>query len=160
MARRLVGHLRLDADDASGRRVQPDGRALFPPIGTLTAEERQKVMFALVPPLLMLGIGPDHVFWFIGLPKGPDAIALRMAYCFPPSTYDHPEFELLYEMAVRGVDVFNRDDLLANEGVQIGLHSRFAPRGRYAHQEARLAQFNRWLVRRYEAATRGTAVGT
>ena len=136
----------------------PSMKALFPPIATLTAEERQKVMFALVPPLLMLGVGCDHVFWFLGLPKGPDEISLRMAYCFPPSTYKHPEFELLYEMAVRGVDVFNRDDLLANEGVQVGLHSRFAPRGRYAHQEARLPQFNRWLVQRYErAAHAGTA---
>ena len=128
------------------------GHALFPPIETLTPEERQKVMFALVPPLLMLGIGPDHVFWFLGLPKSPDAISLRMAYCFPPSTLDHGEFDLRYEMAVRGVEVFNRNDLLANEGVQVGLHSSFAPRSRYAHQEARLAQFNRWLVRRYESA--------
>jgi hypothetical protein len=134
-------------------------RALFPPIESLTEAERQKVTFALVPPLLMLGIGPDHVFWFLGLPRGPDAISLRMAYCFPPTTYEHPEFELLYEMAVRGVDVFNRNDLLANEGVQVGLHSRFAPRGRYAHQEARLAQFNRWLVSRYRAAAQAPGGG-
>jgi phenylpropionate dioxygenase-like ring-hydroxylating dioxygenase large terminal subunit len=137
----------------------PTMRALFPPIESLTEAERQKVTFALVPPLLMLGIGPDHVFWFLGLPRGPDAISLRMAYCFPPTTYEHPEFELLYEMAVRGVDVFNRNDLLANEGVQVGLHSRFAPRGRYAHQEARLAQFNRWLVSRYRAAAQAPGGG-
>jgi phenylpropionate dioxygenase-like ring-hydroxylating dioxygenase large terminal subunit len=137
----------------------PTMRALFPPIESLTEAERQKVTFALVPPLLMLGIGPDHVFWFLGLPRGPDAISLRMAYCFPPTTYEHPELELLYEMAVRGVDVFNRNDLLANEGVQVGLHSRFAPRGRYAHQEARLAQFNRWLVSRYRAAAQAPGGG-
>ena len=134
----------------------PTMKALFPPIDTLTPDERQKVMFALVPPLLMLGISCDHVFWFLGLPKGPGEIALRMAYCFPPSTPKHPEFELLYEMAVRGVDVFNRNDLLANEGVQVGLRSRFAPRGRYSHQEVRLPQFNRWLVRRYEESARRT----
>jgi phenylpropionate dioxygenase-like ring-hydroxylating dioxygenase large terminal subunit len=152
------------------RTTHPDGgfnptqKALFPPIEKLTPDERQRTTFALVPPLLMLGINVDHVFWFIGLPKGPDAISLRMAYCFPRSTYDTPNFELLYEMAVAGVDVFNRDDLAANKGVQLGLHSRFAPRGRYAHQEARLAQFNRWLARRYldeaarrEAATRAGA---
>lgn len=139
------------------RTTHPDGgfnptqRALFPPIERLTEDERQRTMFALVPPLLMLGINTDHVFWFIGLPKGPDAIALRMAYCFPASTYDTPNFDLLYEMAVAGVEVFNRDDLAANEGVQVGLRSRFAPRGRYCHQEARLAQFNRWLARCYYA---------
>ncbi len=68
----------------------PTMKALFPPIETLTLEERQKVMFALVPPLLMLGINCDHVFWFLGIPKGPNEITLRMAYCFPPSTYEHP----------------------------------------------------------------------
>ncbi len=130
----------------------PSKRALFPTIETLTDEERQKTMFALVPPLLMIGVNVDHVFWFLGLPDGPARISLRMAYCFPPATYDHPEFELLYEMAVQGVEVFNRDDLLANEGVQVGLKSRFAPRGRYSHQEARLPQFNRWLVSRYRRA--------
>ena len=33
--------------------------------------------------------------------------------------------------------------------VQRGLHSRFAPRGRYAWQEETHRQFNRWLVNRY-----------
>lgn len=55
-------------------------------------------------------------------------------------------------MAVKGVEVFNVDDLAANRAVQIGLQSRFAPRGRYSHQEARLPQFNRWLTKRYLAA--------
>ena len=36
--------------------------------------------------------------------------------------------------------------------VQQGLRSRFAPRGRYSWQEGAQSQFNRWLVRRYEAA--------
>lgn len=139
--------------------THPDGgfnptmKALFPPIETLDESERQKTMFALVPPLLMLGIGVDHVFWFVGLPTSPDTIALRMAYCFPAKTYDLELFDDLFEMAVAGVEVFNRDDLKANRGVQVGLHSRFATRSRYSHQEARLAQFNRWLVPRYlEAA--------
>jgi phenylpropionate dioxygenase-like ring-hydroxylating dioxygenase large terminal subunit len=130
----------------------PTMKAVFPPIETLTPEERQRVTFALVPPLLMLGVNCDHMVWSLGLPAGPNEIALRMARCFPPSTYKHPEFELLYAMALRGAEVFDREDLLANAGVQAGLRSRFAPRGRYAHQEARLPQFNRWLVRRYEAA--------
>jgi hypothetical protein len=44
--------------------------------------------------------------------------------------------------------------------VQVGLRSRFAPRGRYSHQEVRLPQFNRWLVRRYQSAARMEETGT
>lgn len=138
--------------------THPDGgfnptmKALFPPIGTLDSDERQKTMFALVPPMLMIGFAVDHLFWFIGLPRSPDVISLRMAYCFPAETLELEMFDELYKMAVAGVEVFNRADLAANTSVQAGLHSMFAPRSRYSHQEARLAQFNRWLVKRYLAA--------
>ena len=36
--------------------------------------------------------------------------------------------------------------------VQVGLRSRFAPRGRYSWQEGAQGQFNHWLVPRYRAA--------
>jgi len=138
--------------------THPDGgfnptmKALFPPIPTLDTQERQKTMFALVPPMLMIGLAVDHLFWFIGLPQSPNAISLRMAYCFPARTLELELFDELYKMAIAGVDVFNQADLAANTSVQMGLHSKLAERGRYSHQEARLVQFNRWLVKRYLAA--------
>src|SRR3546814_5125036 len=50
-----------------------------------------------------------------------------------------------------GVDNFNREDVHADAMVQVGLRSRFAPRGRYSWQEETLRQLNRWLGRRYRA---------
>jgi hypothetical protein len=38
--------------------------------------------------------------------------------------------------------------------VQKGLHSKYAPRGRYSWQEGAQSLFNRWLVPRYQAAWR------
>ena len=110
------------------------------------------MLFALVPPMLMIGLAVDHLFWFIGLPQSPNAISLRMAYCFPARTLELELFDELYKMVVSGVDVFNQADLAANTSVQMGLHSKLVERGRYSHQEARLVQFNRWLVKRYLAA--------
>ena len=56
----------------------------------------------------------------------------------------------------QGVEMYNADDLPIADAMQRGMRSRFAPRGRYSHEEEVLTQFNRWLVSRYEAAERRT----
>ena len=61
-----------------------------------------------------------------------------------------PLFGELLEAAIAGVANFNRQDMPTNMSVQRGMQSRFAPRGRYSWQERVLAQFNSWLVDRYE----------
>ena len=60
-------------------------------------------------------------------------------------------FDYLFRQADLGVENFNVQDLHADELVQRGLQSVYAPRGRYSWQEQTLQQFNRWLVRRYHA---------
>ena len=44
------------------------------------------------------------------------------------------------------------EDIYAWEAVQDGLHSRFAPRGRYAPSEVVLVRFNEWLIEKYRTA--------
>ncbi len=137
--------------------IQPDGgfnptyRALFPPIDTLTEEEHNRVPFVYVPPSLLLGLQSDSAFWFVVQPKSADTHTLSMAYVFPPSTLELPLFGDLLGAAIAGVSLFNNSDLPTNTAIQQGMHSRFAPRGRYSWQESVLAQFNRWLVKRYRA---------
>ena len=138
--------------------IEPDGgfnptfKALFPPLPGTTIEERQRVVFALVAPSLLMGFQSDSAFWFYVDPTGPTTHALSMAYIFPTSTVDLPDFGETLEEAIAGVSNFNRQDMPTNVSVQLGMQSRFAPRGRYAWQEGVLAQFNTWLVSRYEAA--------
>ena len=143
------------------RTLEPDGgfnptfRALFPVLPGTTLDERQQVVFALVPPSLLIGIQSDSAFWFAVDPTGPTSHALSMAYLFPESTVEMPLFGELLEAAIAGVANFNRQDMSTNMSVQFGMQSRFAPRGRYSWQEGVLAQFNSWLVDRYEShATR------
>jgi phenylpropionate dioxygenase-like ring-hydroxylating dioxygenase large terminal subunit len=137
--------------------IHPDGgfnatwKALFPPIATLTEEQRRQVPFVYVPPSLLLGFQADSGFWFVVLPTSADTHSLSMAYIFPPSTLELPLFGQLLEAAIAGVGLFNNQDLPTNTAIQKGMHSRFAPRGRYSWQEEVLSQFNRWLVRRYRS---------
>ena len=47
---------------------------------------------------------------------------------------------------------------MANIAVQVGMHSRYAPRGPLSRQDNFLVQFNQWLLERYrEADGRGAA---
>tara|TARA_B100000683_G_scaffold16797_1_gene16751 strand:- start:9661 stop:10437 length:777 start_codon:yes stop_codon:yes gene_type:complete len=139
--------------------VEPDGgfnptfKALFPPLPGITMEERQRIVFAFVPPTLLLGFQPDSAFWFAVDPTGPTSHDLSMAYIFPGSTIEREDFNETLDEAIDGVANFVRQDMPTNVATQLGLRSRFAPRGRYSWQEGVLAQFNSWLVERYEAAS-------
>jgi phenylpropionate dioxygenase-like ring-hydroxylating dioxygenase large terminal subunit len=138
--------------------LEPDGgfnptmKALFPPMPGLTMEDRQRIVFALVAPSLLMGFQGDSAFWFYVDPTGPTTHALSMAYIFPKSTVELPDFGETLEEAIAGVSTFNRQDMPTNVATQLGMQSRYAPRGRYSWQEGVLAQFNTWLVDRYEAA--------
>ncbi len=139
------------------RTLEPDGgfnptfKALFPVLPGTTEDERQQVVFALIPPSLLIGIQSDSAFWFVVDPTGPTSHELSMAYLLPESTVHLPLFDQLLDAAVAGVANFNRQDMPTNIAVQRGMQSRFAPRGRYSWQEGVLAQFNSWLVDRYES---------
>jgi phenylpropionate dioxygenase-like ring-hydroxylating dioxygenase large terminal subunit len=144
----LLGSMQATVIDGG---FNPTYRALFPVIPTLTEEERWKQLFVYVPPTLLMGFQPDSAFWFTVQPTAVDRHNLTMAYIFPPSTVDLPLFPQLLETAIHGVELFNNQDLPANTAIQVGMRSRFAPRGRYSWQEQVLSQFNTWLLERYEA---------
>ncbi len=140
--------------------VHPDGgfnptfKALFPALPGITAAERDRVIFALVAPSLLMGFQSDSAFWFYVDPTGPTTHALSMAYLFPESTIELSDFGETLGEAITGVSNFNRQDMPTNVATQLGMQSQFAPRGRYSWQERVLAQFNTWLVERYEAASK------
>ncbi len=138
--------------------VEPDGgfnptsKALFPPFPGLSMQERQRIVFALVAPSLLMGFQADSAFWFYVDPTGPTTHNLSMSYLFPTSTVEMENFGEKLEEAIAGVSTFNVQDMPTNVATQVGMQSRFAPRGRYSWQEGVLAQLNTWLVERYEAA--------
>ena len=133
----------------------PTYKALFPPLPNLTDEERQRVVFAFVPPTLLIGMQSDSAFWFTVNPTSPETHELSMAYLFPEEVLEIPLFDELLEAAIRGVGYFNRQDIPTNIATHLGLSSRFANRAHYSWQEAVIPQFNSWLVDRYEKQMEG-----
>jgi phenylpropionate dioxygenase-like ring-hydroxylating dioxygenase large terminal subunit len=142
----LVNHGFYDAA------LNPTYQSYFPPIETLTDQERRRFGFASVLPNLMLGWQSDMMFWFLLLPSGPERVDFRWAYLLPASTRQVMNYEMLLAMTRDGVASYNAEDLPIAEAMQRGMRSRYAPRGRYSHEEEVLTQFNRWLVSRYAAA--------
>ena len=129
----------------------PIHRALLPPIETLTEEQRNRVMFAMVPPMTPIGLVPDHMFYFIILPKGANEISLRIGLCVPPESTKVDNFEHIIRWIVDGVMMYNEQDVKADTLVQKGLRSQFAPRGPFSWKETTIVQLNRWLVQRYRS---------
>lgn len=126
-------------------------KALMPIIKTLTDKERQRVMFATVPPNLFFGAQPDCVFFYVICPQGANKLTLQVGILVPRETTHHPNFNMLVKATVDGVAVYNDQDTVANTRTHQGLRSRFAARTRYAPKEKTLPQFNRWLIKRYKA---------
>ncbi len=127
----------------------PSKKCMLPVFSQLTEAERKRGMFALIPPTLALAVVPDEIAYFIIKPQSAGLITIDIAYCFEPQSLDNPMFEYWFKAAEAGVDNFNVQDVYADKMVQVGLNSRFGPRGRYSHEEGTLPQFNRWLVDRY-----------
>jgi phenylpropionate dioxygenase-like ring-hydroxylating dioxygenase large terminal subunit len=131
--------------------VNPTQHALFPPIPSLTAEERRHSVFAYVPPTLLLGVFPDSGFWFTVNPTGPTTHTLTMAYLFPRATTELKLYPALLDLFEKGIEQFNNQDLPADAAIQRGMHSRFAPRGPLSYLDLFLPKFNAWLLERYKS---------
>jgi len=158
---RNYGTLEVDSGDAIvsvvnhgfvDAALNPTYRPYFPIIETLSDEDRRRFGFATIPPNLMLGWQSDLVFWFLVLPTSVSTLDLRWGYLLPESTHRMSVFEQLLDLTHTGIEGYNAQDLPMAEVMQVGLGSRFAPRGRYSHEEDVLVRFNRWLLQRYRAA--------
>jgi phenylpropionate dioxygenase-like ring-hydroxylating dioxygenase large terminal subunit len=135
-------------DRADGA-FNPIHQALLPAIPTLTDEQRRRVMFAMIPPMMPLGLVPDHMFYFLVLPNGANKISLRIGLCVPPQALEVENFGKRIDWLVDGIMMYNDQDVVADTAVQKGLRSRFAPRGPFSWKETTVVQLNRWLYKRY-----------
>ena len=130
----------------------PTFKALFPPIATLTEEERALAVFFLVPPTLAFGVNSDSAFYFLLNPTAVDRLDIKVAGLYPREYLEHPRFHHLEAVAALGIEYFNEQDFGAVSSIQRGLRSDFAPRGQLCWQEQPITHFNRWLIPRYSNA--------
>jgi phenylpropionate dioxygenase-like ring-hydroxylating dioxygenase large terminal subunit len=129
-----------------------DGKRRTPGIPGLTEEQRGRVMFASVPPLLFGIFQPTFVSLSFVLPTSPRTIDLRRVNLYPKSAVETSGFDEIYAEQLNRKSLAIHQDALTTEALQRGYESRFAPRGPLAKLETTIPQMNTWLLTRYQAA--------
>ena len=149
-----AGYLRRNGTlhaDASFNATQ---RAILPIFPRLTAEDRQCMLFANIPPTLSLVLTTDMVIYLIVRADGPETHAMDVGELVVPGASRDPGFEHRLAMIMDAAGKIMAQDQHVDELVQVGLRSRFAVRSRYSWQEGAQREFNSWLVPRYQACWR------
>jgi phenylpropionate dioxygenase-like ring-hydroxylating dioxygenase large terminal subunit len=146
------GFLRFNATLHPDASFNPTQRAVLPVFPKLSAEDRGRMTFANVPPTLSLVLTSDLVIYLILRATGPESMEQDTGVLVAPGAMDDPSFPERLEMIMTSAGKIIAQDMHVDALVQVGLNSRFAPRGRYSWQEGAQAQFNRWIVPRYRAA--------
>jgi phenylpropionate dioxygenase-like ring-hydroxylating dioxygenase large terminal subunit len=145
------GYYRFNGTLHSDASFNATQKALMPIFPGLTAEERGRVMFANAPPTLSLGFTCDLIMYFILRPDGPDSHEMDFGLLFAPGAMAAPGFEQKLAAIQQTMAAITVQDIHVDTAIQVGLRSRFAPRGRYSWQEGAQLQLNRWLAPRYKA---------
>jgi hypothetical protein len=94
-------------------------------------------------------LNTDMVLYLIMQAEDADHHTMVMGSLVAPNAPENPMFEQLMKINADSVQEIVTQDLHVDEMVQVGLRSKFAPRGRYSWQEGAQRQFNVWLVERY-----------
>lgn len=144
-----AGYYRLNGSTHPDASFNATLKAVFPVFPKLTDEERNRVLFVNLPPSLSMVITTDMVLFLILDAQAADRHGLTMAPLVTKAALADPLFDHRMRMNDDAVREIVAQDLQVDIGVQTGLNSRFAPRGRYSWQEGAQRQFNLWLVDRY-----------
>jgi phenylpropionate dioxygenase-like ring-hydroxylating dioxygenase large terminal subunit len=155
-----AGYYRLNGTlhpDASFNATQ---KALLPVFPKLDAEDRGRMLFANIPPTLSLVVTADMVIYLILRADGPETHEMDTGVLFAPGAMETPGFEHRLHMNMAAANEIIAQDLHVDKLVQVGLRSRFAPRGRYSWQEGAQQAFNSWLTPRYQDCWRRRKTAT
>ncbi len=136
-------------------------QAAFPPITTLSAAQRKRVTFCMIPPGMTIIFAPGAISYQIVTPisvEGSMAANDRVTgggWLLPKSTIDLPDFAARAAQVQAGGSKIWAQDLPINLSMQAGKRSRFMPAGTYGPLETTLVQFNSWLLHKYRRAHPG-----
>jgi phenylpropionate dioxygenase-like ring-hydroxylating dioxygenase large terminal subunit len=144
-----AGYYRTNGSLHPDASFNPTQKALFPVFPGLTADERSQVLFVNVPPALSLVMNADLILYLIIHAEDADHHSMSIGALVAPGAMQNPMFDKLMAFNQDSVSEIVSQDLHVDEMVQLGLKSKFAPRGRYSWQEGAQRQLNIWLVDRY-----------
>lgn len=134
------------------------GKNLQPLLEGLTEEERKSLVYATIAPNMLIIAMPDKVKYFLWYPTGPETSVFAATWLYPQSTIDQEGFKETWKMELEDLGQVLVEDVYAWEGVQQGMRSAHAPRGRYAPSEVVLVRLNQWLINQYRKAEDRTLV--
>jgi nitrite reductase/ring-hydroxylating ferredoxin subunit len=130
----------------------------FPPISTISAEQRQRLTFVMIPPSLTLIFAPSAIGFALVSATGVEATLASSdrqtagGWLLPRSTMELPDFKERAALVMEGGAKIWAQDVPENIGMQFAKKSRFVPEGVYGPLETTLVQFNAWLVEAYRRA--------
>lgn len=151
--------------------LEPDGGmmeegwgkpAAFPPITTISPEQRQRLTFVMIPPSMTMIFGPNSIAFTLLSATDVEATYASSdrqtagGWLLPRSTVDLPDFARRAARVQQGGSKIWAQDVPENMGMQKGKKSKFAPKGVYGPLEKTLPQFNAWLIHAYTAAIERT----
>ena len=149
-----AGFLRFNGTTHPDASFNPTQKAVLPIFPGLTEIDRNRMTFANVPPTLSLVLGNDLVIFLILRATGPETMEQDTGVLVAPGAMADPSFPHRLDMIMTSAGKIIAQDMHVDARVQVGLRSRFAPRGRYSWQEGAQGQFNNWLVPRYQQTWR------
>ena len=130
----------------------------FPPIQTISTEQRQRLTFVMIPPSMTMVFAPNAIAFTLLTATGVEATFASSdrqtagGWLLPRSTIELPDFAERAAQVMEGGAKIWAQDVPENTGMQFGKKSRFAPEGIYGPLETTLVQFNAWLIEAYGRA--------
>lgn len=128
-----------------GGSLTVSGKACGPAVGSLPAEDHQRVYFYTIFPNLLLSLHPDYVMFHTLWPTGPAHTAITCEWLFNPDAFGQPGFDP--DDAVRFWDETNRQDWNICERSHAGIASRAYEPGPYSPREGIAAAWDREFLR-------------
>jgi phenylpropionate dioxygenase-like ring-hydroxylating dioxygenase large terminal subunit len=147
--------------------LKPDGGMMrdgwgenpaFPAITTISAAQRQRLTFVMIPPSMTMVFAPNAIAFTLISATGVEATFASSdrqtagGWLLPRSSVELPDFNERAAMVLEGGAKIWAQDVPENLGMQRAKKSRFAPQGLYGPLETTLVQFNTWLINAYKRA--------
>jgi hypothetical protein len=130
----------------------------FPPITTISAAQRQRLTFVMIPPSMTMVFAPNAIAFTLVSATGVEATYASSdrqtagGWLLPRSTIALPDFSDRAAQVLEGGAKIWAQDVPENMGMQRAKKSAYAPRGIYGPLETTLVQFNLWLLEAYRMA--------
>ncbi|HVJ52687.1 MAG TPA: aromatic ring-hydroxylating dioxygenase subunit alpha [Aliidongia sp.] len=124
----------------------------FRPIPGLTRQQQAEWGVFVGLPCFMFLTAPDRAIWYRLLPVAAERCKLTTTVLVAPENLEDPDFAARIEEETTSLSKFHIEDMEVNVGVQRGLRSSRAVRGRLSHLEEPVWRVQRFLATQILAA--------